>query len=149
MKALNYSVLLLIALFSSGVMANQDLTNINQQTKLAIHGYDAVAYFTESRPVIGNAIHQYMDNDAIWLFSSQENLDLFTSNPKKYKPQYGGFCAYAASQGAQADIDPAAWRIIDDKLYLNYSPEVQQRWLTDTKSYIQAADAYWQNLSSK
>ena len=63
---------------------------------------------------------------------------MFSQNPEKYIPQYGGYCAYAASQGARADIDPIAWRIIDNKLYLNYDLRVQKIWASNLDEYIQA-----------
>jgi hypothetical protein len=53
-----------------------------------------------------------------WHFAYEKNRNVFIASPKKYKPQFGGFCAYAASYGQAADIDPNAWTIIDNKLYL-------------------------------
>ncbi|GAL19227.1 hypothetical protein JCM19235_2650 [Vibrio maritimus] len=64
----------------------------------AIRGYDPVAYFTEGKPVKGDSDYTYSWNDAEWYFSSQENLSLFTANPEKYAPQYGGYCAWAVSK---------------------------------------------------
>jgi len=113
---------------------------------VAIHGYDPVAYFTEGKPVEGSKAytHDWMGGE--WRFSSQENKDLFTSNPEKYAPQYGGFCAYAVSQGSTADIDPEAWTVYNGKLYLNLSPSIQQIWSEDIPGYIAAADKNWPGL---
>ena len=86
----------------------------------AIKGYDTVAYFTQEKAVEGNKKYQYQWKGAKWLFSSQKNLDLFTVNPDKYAPQYGGWCAYAVSQNTTASIEPDLFTIVDDKLYLNY-----------------------------
>src|SRR5215831_5327264 len=70
----------------------------------AIKGYDAVAFFTSSRPVKGADNLSYNWKGANWLFSSQKNLEAFRSNPEKYAPQYGGYCAYGASKGKKAPI---------------------------------------------
>jgi YHS domain-containing protein len=57
----------------------------------AIKGYDAVAYFTEGKPVKGKAALSHEWNGARWQFSSEENMKLFAANPEKYAPQYGGY----------------------------------------------------------
>ncbi|MEM6254771.1 MAG: YHS domain-containing (seleno)protein [Cyanobacteria bacterium P01_D01_bin.156] len=110
---------------------------------LAIRGTDPVAYFTEGRPVTGSAEFTYTWNNATWQFASAENRDSFTANPEAYAPQYGGFCAWAVSQGYTASIDPNAWKIVDGKLYLNYSNSVQRNWERDIPGHISKADANW------
>lgn len=112
----------------------------------AIRGYDPVAYFTEGKPTKGNSDYQFEWNGADWHFSSQENLELFVANPDKYAPQYGGYCAWAVSKGYTAKIDPNAWYIHDDKLYLNYSKSVQSTWQQDIPGNIANADNFWPQL---
>jgi hypothetical protein len=80
---------------------------------------------------------------AKWFFATAANRDLFESDPEKYAPQYGGYCAYAVAMGKTADIDPNAWKIVDGKLYLNYNQEIQVKWLEDVPGYIQKADMNW------
>lgn len=110
---------------------------------IAIRGADPVAYFTEGAPVIGKAEFEYTWNNATWRFASAENRDEFASNPEQYAPQYGGFCAWAVSQGYTAPVDPEAWKIVDSKLYLNYSKGVQRRWERDISGNIAKANANW------
>lgn len=110
---------------------------------LAIRGTDPVAYFTQGGPVAGSAEFTHTWNNATWQFSSAENRDLFASNPEQYAPQYGGFCAWAVSQGYTASIDPNAWKIVDGKLYLNYSRGVQRRWEQDIPGNVNRANANW------
>src|ERR1051326_1205769 len=102
----------------------------------AIRGYDPVAYFTEGKPVKGNETLTYHWNNADWYFSSAQNLNLFSNNPDKYVPQYGGYCAYGMSEGHKAPTDPDAWTIVDGKLYLNYSKDVRVKWREDEKGRI-------------
>ena len=121
--------------------------SINKNGKgVALKGYDPVAYFQENRPVQGNPQFHYEWMSASWLFASAENRDRFASDPAKYAPQYGGYCSYAVSQGHTASIDPEAWKIVDGKLYLNYSKGVQQKWQQDVPGYIQKADHNWPGL---
>jgi YHS domain-containing protein len=110
---------------------------------LAIRGADPVAYFTEGEAVKGVADYEYQWNGATWRFSSAENLAQFTANPDTYAPQYGGYCAKAVAEGYLASIDPDAWRIVDGKLYLNYSPGVQRQWQSDISGHIASGDQHW------
>ena len=112
----------------------------------AIEGYDPVAYFEEGKPVEGDSDYSYEWLGATWYFSSAENRDLFAADPEKYAPQYGGYCAWAVSQGYTAKIDPQAWSVVDDKLYLNYSLDVQKQWSHDVPGNITKADANWPGI---
>jgi len=112
-------------------------------SSLAVSGYDPVAYFTDGKPVEGRDDHELEWNGATWRFSSAENLNSFKSGPEAYAPQYGGYCAWAVSQGYTASSDPQAWRIADGKLYLNYSKGVQKTWARDVPGNIAKADANW------
>ena len=112
----------------------------------AIRGYDPVAYFTESKPVQGKRAFSHKWKGATWYFASEKNRDMFRATPEKYAPRYGGYCAYAVSQGYTASIVPEAWKIVDGKLYLNYSLGVQQTWEQDIPGHIKSADKNWPRL---
>ena len=106
-------------------------------------GYDTVAYFTEGKPVKGNSDFTTEYKDAEWFFSSQANLDAFLSDPDRYVPQYGGYCAWAVSQGYTASGDPLQWSVVDDRLFLNYDASVQATWNADRANFIKQADKNW------
>ncbi len=118
-------------------------------TGVAIDGTDAVAYFTESRPVEGKREHSFEWNGATWRFASAENLEAFRADPERYAPQYGGYCAWAVSQGYTASTDPEAWDIVDGKLYLNYSKSVQSQWKQDKPGNITKADTNWPGIRAE
>lgn len=118
-------------------------------SQLAVDGHDAVAYFTEGKPVKGSSEFETEYNGAVWRFSSAENLEVFTADPEAYAPQYGGYCAWAVSQGYTARGNPDNWRIVDDKLYLNYNDEVQDRWEKDIPGFIELANANWPGVLDK
>ncbi len=115
----------------------------------AINGYDAVAYFTEGKPVKGKPEFTYTWNSADWRFATAQNRDAFIASPEKYAPQYGGYCAYGTADGHKATTQPNAWTIANGKLYLNYSPSVQTRWRSNQEQYIKKADANWPGLKDK
>lgn len=113
---------------------------------VAIRGTDPVAYFTEGRPVKGSSEFSAEWNGATWYFASAANRDTFLATPEAYAPQYGGFCAWAVAQGSTASTVPEAWQIVDGKLYLNYSLDVQKQWEGDIPGNIAKADRNWPGL---
>ena len=112
----------------------------------AIRGYDPVAYHTEGKPVAGKRAHRVEWKGATWSFASAENKTLFEGDPEKYAPRYGGYCAWAVSNGGTASIDPDAWTIVDGKLYLNYSLGVREQWSQDIPGNVAKADVNWPKI---
>ena len=106
-----------------GSVAADEVVNTGYFGDVAIKGYDPVAYFTQNQAIQGSEEFSYRWLGATWHFASAENRDLFVSQPVKYAPQYGGYCADGVSFGTiTTNIDPKAWRIIEGKLYLSYDP---------------------------
>lgn len=113
----------------------------------AIKGYDPVAYFTEGKPVPGSPEHVAEHKGSTFRFASKANRDAFVADPAKYAPQYGGFCAFGTAGGYKAKIDPAAFTIVDGKLYLNYDEGVQKKWRKDVPGFVARADEKWPAVS--
>ena len=98
-----------------------ELVNTGYFGGVAIMGYDPVAYFTDNRAVKGSEEYSYDWLGTAWHFASTEHKAMFVSDPIKYAPQYGGYCAAEVVAGSVTiDIDPEAFKIIDGKLYLIY-----------------------------
>jgi enamine deaminase RidA (YjgF/YER057c/UK114 family) len=144
--ALNRGVALLglvfVALF--GASARGD------EARLSISGYDPVAYFTDGRPVQGKAEFEYVWRKLRWRFASGEHRDMFIKDPKRYAPQYDGYCAMGTSNEAAAHkdtVDPEAWAIVDGKLYLVHNNYWLEKWREKAKEYIKKADKDWQAIA--
>ncbi len=131
---------------SNMAFATEDEIYTKLFSSLGAGGYDVVAYFSAAKPVEGSDNFSTAYKDADWNFSSQANLDEFKSNPDKYVPQYGGYCAWAVAQGELYSGDPLQWTVLNDKLYLNYDAEVQVRWTADSDNLIVKADTQWPNI---
>jgi YHS domain-containing protein len=116
---------------------------------LMIRGYDPVAYFTEGRPVPGNPDISVEYGGGKYLFSSTKNRDTFKADPDKYAPQYGGYCAFGVFEGKKFDVDPASWRIVGNKLYLNLNPVILEMWSKDTNKYLQESEKNWPKIRDK
>lgn len=135
--------LCVLGLSSSLAQAKEAPVYTSLFSSVAVAGYDPVAYFTMQKPVKGDAKFTAMHNGAEWRFVSAEHRDKFVADPAHYAPQYGGYCAWAVSQGYTASADPLRWKIVNDKLYLNYDADVQKKWEVSVPEFIQAADKNW------
>jgi hypothetical protein len=117
--------------------------------KFGAGGYDPVAYFDAGTAQEGKAEFTTEWKGAKWRFASAENRDKFVAAPEKFAPQYGGYCAWAVSQGYTASGDPNIWKIVDGRLFLNYDQDVQTNWEKDIPGHIKAADGNWPAVLSK
>ena len=131
--------------FASAASAESE---VDVKDGVAAQGYDVVAYFTEGKPVEGNASHSTVHEGATYHFASKANLEQFASNPGKYAPQYGGYCAFGTAMGRKFSGDPLVWTIRDDKLYLNLNEGVKARWSEDIPGFIRGADNNWPLIRS-
>lgn len=116
---------------------------------VAIKGHDPVAYFSDKAATPGSKQFAYTWQGTEWRFKNQANLDTFKANPEKYAPQFGGYCAYGASENHKSPTDPAAFTIVNDKLYLNYNLKVKELWSKDIKGRIETAEKNWVTLKDK
>lgn len=116
---------------------------------VALHGYDPVSYFAGGAPKKGSAGFSASYEGATYHFVSAANRDKFKASPAKYAPQFGGFCAMGAALGKKLDVDPHAYRVVGEKLYLNVNKDVQKRWLDDVPGNIATADKAWPSLKDK
>ena len=112
----------------------------------SIDRYDPVAYFTEGRPLRGKREFNAEYQGAKYAFSSEINREQFLSDPDKYVPQYGGYCAYGVVHGGKSEVDPEVWEVVDGKLYLMISGGTKSIWQKRKKAYIQMADKAWQSI---
>lgn len=115
---------------------------------VGLSGYDPVAYFTDGRPVRGSAAYRTTYQGYEYRFASAQHLAAFNADPAHYLPQFGGYCAWAVSQGYTAAGNPDNWRIVDGRLYLNYNDEIQHRWEADIPGHIRSANANWPGVLS-
>ncbi len=156
---MKYITKLLVILVSTltiiTVQAQESSNHDNLKDGLAIKGYDPVAYFHNKIAVKGNPQFSLTYQSAKYLFSSQKNLELFKSNPHYYKPQYGGWCAYAfAKGGGKIPINPKRFKILDNKLYLFYDnllgPNTLKKWNeVDDAEQIKNANSQWSKISAQ
>ena len=127
-----------------------DFAEVNTDAQgIALRGFDTVTYFAVNNAVEGNRAYEFTWNGAKWLFANAENLEKFKQDPEAYAPQFGGYCSYAVSKGYTADGDPKAWKVVDGKLFLNYSEEVKGIWEKEQSENIKKAVGNWKMFRTK
>lgn len=116
---------------------------------VAIGGYDTVAYHTRGQATQGDPRYAYEWNGATWRFVSSTHRDLFQSNPQRYAPAYGGYCAWGVA--AKEDLFPGdgtQWEIVGGRLFLNFNPDVKKTWTADRDAFIDSADEKWESVAA-
>jgi YHS domain-containing protein len=138
---LTFAVVLLVAAMaaSAGEFFEKD--------GVALRGYDPVSYFSEGKPQRGLPAHSYVYKGSRFHFASAENQRLFSDDPGRYAPQFGGFCAYGTAQGYKVSTQPDAFAVVNGRLYLNYNREVVKIWQQDVPGNIALAEEKWPEVS--
>lgn len=146
-------VVAFIAFFHGAVAqpASTRLTQFNlDESTLALEGYDPVAYFTSDGAIEGNEKITTTYNSITYRFATTRNRDLFTANPGKYEPQYGGWCAYAmGTSGEKVEVDPETFKIVEGRLYLFYNRFFNNTltdWNEDEVNLKANADKNWKRF---
>ena len=150
MKKLVLFVLLFVSVFSFAQNDSKRIAQYNVENKVAIQGYDPVAYFNQGKALKGKKEISALYQGVIYKFLSKENKDAFLKNPSKYEPQYGGWCAYSmGSSGGKVEINPETFKIIDGKLYLFYNEyfnNTLKSWNKDENNLKSKADTNWKKF---
>ena len=113
---------------------------------LALEGHDPVAYFTEHRPVKGDARFEAHYNGAIYRFASAGNRVAFENDPARYAPAFGGFCGYAASINKVSAVNVHIFQVVDDRLVLQHTPKAYALFNDDLSGNLGRADQNWPGL---
>lgn len=129
--------------------------NIEKSTRLAIDGYDPVAYFPEGG---GKAIKGEKDitvdyKGVVYRFANQKHKDLFLASPSRYEPVSGGWCAWAMQEGDKVEVDPKSFIVKDGRLFLFYNgflADTRAKWLKgDHSAEATKVDSQWKKISGE
>lgn len=150
MKNIFLLTITFLSMTTFGQNSAKRISNYNLEKKVAIQGYDPVAYFVQKKAVKGKSTLASTYDGVVYYFSSQANKDLFLKNPSNYEPQYGGWCAFAMGDyGEKVEVNPETFKIIDGKLYLFYNAffnNTLKSWNKDETNLKKKADTNWKKL---
>ena len=147
MKNILKSIAAIVLLSLSAFAA--DLVNVSGASKAAVSGYDTVAFFTDGKPVNGSPFITADHKGATYYFASEDHKALFTANPEKYVPQFGGFCAFGVSINKVLPVDISTWQVRNGKLYLNLNPDIRIKFDADIDGNLAKATKNWPGLVKK
>ena len=146
-------VLVLAATTTFAQTAAKRTKEFNLENKIAIQGYDPVAYFTQKKAVKGKKEIASTYEGVTYYFATQANKAAFAKNPSGYEPQYGGWCAFAMGDyGEKVEINPETFKILDGKLYLFYNAyfnNTLKSWNKDEVNLKKKADANWKKINGQ
>jgi YHS domain-containing protein len=146
-------IIIVILFILVDLSINAQQIDYNTDDGYIAEGYDVVAYFS-NKAVKGNSNFSCEHDGVNYKFKNKTNLDLFNETPKKYIPQYGGWCAYAmGDKGEKVTINPKTFEIRDDKLYLFYNAyftNTFESWKEEGPEKVkQKADKNWEKIKYK
>jgi hypothetical protein len=147
---------LLLALFWGLTAWAEPGANLGK-SGIVLQGYDVVSYFKSEKPQKGDPMIQTKFEGATYLFMNEADKAEFLKDPKKYAPQFGGWCAYAvADSKSKVDVDPESFIVQDGRLLLFYHGlwgNTREKWLhtkdKDPKAFLKEADSNWPEVQKK
>ena len=112
-------------------------------SRVILKGADVVAYFTQGKYVQGDVKFKSDFEGVTFRFSSADHKALFDKEPKKYMPEYGGFCANGIVYGIPWGGDADNWKMIGGKLYIFGGQGSKDGFEVDEARNLQLAEKYW------
>ena len=143
----------ILVLFLMTVHVTGQSKDYNVKKGYAVNGYDVVSYF-EGEAMEGDKAYVAEHDGIKYKFATKEHLEAFNSEPKKYLPKYGGYCAYAvAVAGKKVSVNPETFEIRDGALYLFYNSgrnNTLESWLKESPEQLKLmADKNWKEILLK
>ena len=154
MKTLFKTTLIALALSIGTIGFAQDKKANNiDDSKIGLQGYSPVSYLDMGLAQRGSKQYKSIYTKIAYYFTSEEQKKTFDGNPKKYMPQYGGFCAFGIYAGAKFRVDPNKFVVSNGKYYLflnDVEVDAKQLWISEKESKLLAtANTNWKGLRTK
>lgn len=112
------------------------------EPRVALKGYDPVAYFTEQRPVKGTPEFRQEFDGERYHFATARNRAVFNADPDRYSPQFAAMCAVGVGMGMRVEADPNVWKIIDGRLYVFSSPKALENAEKNPALLVKSRDSW-------
>ncbi|MCB0398770.1 MAG: hypothetical protein KDD26_03940, partial [Winogradskyella sp.] len=111
-------VLATVMIFATTTFAQDKMANNIDNSNIALQGYSPVSYLDLGLAQKGVKEYKSEYEKVVYYFTSAEQKSTFDKNPKKYLPEYGGFCAFGVYAGAKFRPDPNKFIVKDGKYFL-------------------------------
>lgn len=145
--------ILLVIAFSITSLTMAQIAPVDDKG-LAIGGYDVVAYFSGNAKK-GMKAYSIKHNGATYYFTNMVNRNTFKKSPKKFLPQFNGYCAWGvAEKETKFPINPETFDIVEGKLYLFFNGPFDGKpfntlepWKAETSRLMKAAHKNWDKVN--
>ena len=137
--------LLMSAAVSASAPSAQAAFNVDA-SGVMLHGYDPMGPFYKNKALPGNGRFRAKWGGGTYWFSSAEYRRWFLSDPDRFVPRYGGFCAMAVTRGKKVDADPNFYVRRASGVYLFANNEEMRAWLSDEAAHEALAKARWEQI---
>ncbi|PCE66615.1 YHS domain-containing (seleno)protein [Sediminicola luteus] len=147
-----FAIMALVFVGSTAFAQDKKAFNIDN-SNIALAGYSPVSYLDLGIAQKGNKAYKSEYQKVVYYFTSAEQKASFDKNPKKYLPQYGGYCAFGVYAGAKFRPDPNKFIVKDGKYFLylyNIELDAQELWLNEKnhQKLVNTANNNWKNLKA-
>lgn len=141
----------LFSVTSVYAQSGRNVSEYNLVNGVGLKGYDPVSFFPEGggAPLVGSDALEYEHLGVVYKFANADHRELFISNPDKYEPTYGGYCAYAMASGSKVDIQPQFFTINGNRLHFFVSSRAKRNFDRDVEDFERRADANWMTISGE
>ncbi len=140
---------MLLAVAPSSRAATTEQIVTDRFTGLAIAGFDPVAYFTDARPMLGDAAFELSSEGVVWRFRNEGNRASFAAHPEVYGPQFGGYDPVDVVRGVAYPGNPQIWLVVDQRLYLFGREESRDTFAAAPAATLAQARKRWTELRSE
>jgi hypothetical protein len=135
-------VLVAVIGLAAGCASNRVISD-GPHAQLMLKGYDAVAYFTDGKPVPGKVDIAVQHEGLDYRFASEEHRKVFLADPQHYVPKYGGFCAQGIAYAVMFGGEAEKFQIINDRLFIYGDQGAIDAWNSSPKKHLEYAEHYW------
>ena len=116
-----------------------------QDARVILKGADVVAYFTQGKYVQGTPQIKSEYEGVTFRFSSAAHKALFDKEPKKYLPEFGGYCANGIAYGIPWGGDADTFSMMNGKLYIFGGQASKDGFEVDPVGNLALAEKYWKD----
>jgi YHS domain-containing protein len=149
MKLILFASATLLLQLSAFASPDRNVSEYNINQGLGLHGQDPVSYFPEGNSAPSRGLVAQAYEGVTYRFINQENAETFLDRPEKFEPTYGGWCAWAMSQGSKANIDPSLYTFNGNRIHFFFSARAKRNFDNDVARYEAQADINWKNFSGE
>ena len=124
---------------------------VDEERTIVRPGFDPVSVFPESGGIaLAGKAEFSLDYEGVeYLFANEENMKTFLTNPDKYEPTYGGYCARAMVVGQKVHINTSLSTVVGNRSFFFVNSRAKKFFDRDITGNAKKADQEWKRISGE